>query len=63
MALRSELRERHFGHCEGMAFAEIAERNEDDAHATVSRDPDYAVPGGGESRRQHEVRILELRSA
>ena len=59
MVLLPALRERHFGRCEGMTFAEIAARNENDACAIVSRDPDYSVPGGGESRRQHEVRILD----
>ena len=59
IVLLPSLRERNFGRCEGMTFAEIAARNEEDARAIVSRDPDYAAPGGGESRRQHEVRILE----
>jgi 2,3-bisphosphoglycerate-dependent phosphoglycerate mutase len=53
------LREQHFGRCEGKVFAEIAALNPDDAQALVSRDPDYATPGGGESRRQHEARILD----
>ena len=53
------LRERHFGRCEGMTFEEIAAHNEVDARAIESRDPDYAAPGGGESRRQHEKRILD----
>ena len=53
------LRERNCGRCEGMTFEEIAARNEDDARAIESRDPDYAAPGGGESRRQHEKRILD----
>ena len=52
------LREQHFGRCEGKVFAEIAALNPDDAQALISRDPDYATPGGGESRRQHEARIL-----
>jgi probable phosphoglycerate mutase len=53
------LRERHFGRCEGMTFDEIAVRHADDARAIVTRDPDYAAPGGGESRRQHELRVLD----
>ena len=52
------LREQHFGRCEGKVFAEIAALNPDDAQALISRDPDYATPGGGESRRRHEARIL-----
>lgn len=52
------LRERHFGRCEGMTLEEIALRYPDDAQAIASHDPDYALPGG-ESRRQHQVRILD----
>jgi probable phosphoglycerate mutase len=59
MILLPALRERNFGRCEGMTFEEIAASNEDDARAIESRDPDYAAPGGGESRRQHEKRILD----
>ena len=57
MVLMPELRERHFGRCEGLTFAEIEARYVDDAAAIVSRDPFYVSPGG-ESRRQHETRIL-----
>ncbi len=59
MILLPALRERNFGRCEGLTFEEIAARNEDDARAIVSRDPDYAAPGGGESRRQHVSRVLD----
>ena len=52
-----ELRERHFGRCEGLTFAEIEARHPEDARAIVDRDPDYVSPGG-ESRRQHVVRVL-----
>ena len=58
MNVTAALREQHFGRSEGKVFAEIAALNPDDAQALVSRDPDYATPGGGESRRQHEARIL-----
>ena len=58
MNVTAALREQHFGRCEGKVFAEIAVLNPDDAQALRSRDPDYATPGGGESRRQHEARIL-----
>ena len=40
------LRERCFGRCEGLTFAEISARYPEDAQAIVSRDPDYAAPGG-----------------
>ena len=53
------LRERHFGRCEGLTFSEIAARYADDAQAIECRDPDYAAPQGGESRRQHEARVLD----
>ena len=58
MNVTAALREQHFGRCEGKVLAEIAALNPDDAQALLSRDPDYATPGGGESRRQHEARIL-----
>ena len=58
MMLLPALRERHFGRCEGMTFTEIAATHEVDARAIESSDPDYAAPGGGESRRQHETRVL-----
>lgn len=54
----SALRERHFGRCEGLTLQEIAARNKADAQAITSRDPDCAAPGGGESLRQHEERVL-----
>ena len=57
MNLSVELRERHFGRCEGLPFDEIKVRYPEDAAAIVSRDSDYVSPGG-ESRRQHEKRIL-----
>ena len=58
MTLLPALRERHFGRCEGMTLEEIALRHADDARAFACRDPDYVLPGGGESRRQHQVRML-----
>ena len=52
------LRERHFGRCEGLTMAEIADRYADDAQAIESNDPDYVLPENGESRRQFNARIL-----
>ena len=52
------LRERCLGRCEGLTFSEIFVCYEDDARAMVSRDPDYVTPGGGESRRAHEQRVV-----
>jgi probable phosphoglycerate mutase len=57
--LLAALRERHFGRCEGMTFDEIAALHVDDAQAIITRDPYYAAPQGGESRRQHETRVLD----
>jgi len=59
MNLLTALREQHFGRCEGKVFAEIERTHPGDAQALLSRDPDYVTPGGGESRRQHEKRILD----
>jgi len=53
------LRERHFGRCEGLTLDEVAVRHIEDAQAFACRDPDYAAPGGGESRRQHQQRIVD----
>jgi probable phosphoglycerate mutase len=57
--LLQALRERHFGRCEGMTLEEIFHQYDDDARAIQCHDPDYASPGGGESRRQHQVRVLD----
>ncbi len=54
----TRLRERHFGRCEGLTYEEVAARYADDARAINTRDPDYCAPQGGESRRQHEARVL-----
>lgn len=59
MITLAALREQNFGRCEGMVFPEIEATNPEDARAIASRDPDYAAPGGGESRRQHAQRILD----
>ena len=58
LILDPALRERHFGRCEGLTFAEVAARYADDARAIENRDPDYCAPQGGESRREHEARVL-----
>lgn len=58
LRLRPVLRERNYGRCEGHTFAEIEVQFPDDAAAIRSRDPDYVSPGG-ESRRQHQKRVLD----
>jgi 2,3-bisphosphoglycerate-dependent phosphoglycerate mutase len=59
LLLDPALRERHFGRCEGLTPEEVAARYVEDARAFASRDPDYAAPGGGESRRQHQRRVFD----
>ena len=59
MTLLPALRERHFGRCEGLTLEEIFIRYEEDARAIERQDADYAFPGQGESRRQHQQRILD----
>jgi len=51
------LRERNFGRCEGMTIGEIEQAFAAEAEAFASGDPDH-VPLGGESRRQHQDRVL-----
>lgn len=51
------LRERNFGRCEGMTIGEIAQAFATEAEALESGDPEH-VPLGGESRRQHQERVL-----
>lgn len=55
--IESALRERDFGRCEGLTYAEISERFPDDAMAMKRRDADH-VPPDGESRRQHQQRVV-----
>ncbi len=57
--LMPELRERHFGRCEGLTSDEVASLYAEDALAIESRAPDYVAPGGGESLRQHQTRVLD----
>ena len=51
------LRERNFGCCEGLTLQEIAAQSPEDARAIESGEPDFAA-AGGESRRQHQARVL-----
>ncbi len=59
LSVRSEpaLRERNFGRCEGMTIGEVAQAFAAEAEALGSGDPEH-VPLGGESRRQHQERVL-----
>ncbi len=51
------LRERAFGHFEGLTHAEIAQRWPEAAARWRQRDPDFA-PGGGESLLQFQARCV-----
>lgn len=59
MTLVPGLRERNFGCWEGRTFAEVQALSAADAMSIRNRDPDYAAPGGGESLRQHELRVVD----
>ena len=52
-----QLRERTFGIFEGLTYDEMAERHPEVHAKFLSRDPDYAIPGG-ESARQFFERSL-----
>lgn len=53
----SGLRERHFGHFEGLTFAEIEQQWPDDARRWRRREPGFA-PGGGESLLDFSARCV-----
>lgn len=52
----ARLRETHFGHWQGLRWKDI-ESDHAEAHARWRHDPDFAVPGGGESRRSRFRRL------
>jgi probable phosphoglycerate mutase len=57
------LRERHYGAFEGLTHDEIERQHEDAWHRWRRREPDFALPGGGESLRSFHRRVEEaLRS-
>lgn len=51
------LRERGFGHFEGLTFDEIERRHPDEARRWRRRDPDFA-PAGGEALRDFQARSV-----
>ncbi len=53
------LRERGFGDFEGHTFAEIEARWPDEAQRWRRREPDFALPGGGESLTTLRRRVIE----
>jgi probable phosphoglycerate mutase len=56
--LLPELRERHYGRCEGLIRSQVVDLYPDDARALRERHPDYVL-AGGESLRQHQQRVLD----
>ena len=55
--LDPDLRERHFGRCEGLTRNELVAQSAEDGQALRTRDPDYQLPGG-ESLRQFQQRVV-----
>jgi probable phosphoglycerate mutase len=56
--LEPALREQSFGILEGMSFDEIRQRHPDEFALWVKQDPDYALPGGAENRRDFHRRVI-----
>lgn len=52
-----QLRERHYGIFQGLTYAEAEQRHPQDFARHSARDPEYALPGGGESLSQLDARI------
>ncbi|MGB3071230.1 MAG: histidine phosphatase family protein [Ottowia sp.] len=53
------LRERSFGEYQGMTFPHITETWPEQGERWRKRDPDWAPPGGGESLRQLQERLVQ----
>jgi probable phosphoglycerate mutase len=53
------LRERHYGHLEGLTEEEVRERHGGMFEALMADDPDWSPPGG-ESHRQHFQRVVAM---
>jgi len=56
------LREQAFGILEGLSFDEIRVKHPQEFARWPSHDPDYALPGGAESRRQFHARVISALS-
>ena len=56
--LEPALREQSFGILEGMSFDEIRQRHPEEFALWVKQDPDYALPGGAENRRDFHRRVI-----
>lgn len=53
----AQLRERHYGIFQGLTYAEAEQRYPRDFARHAQRDPDYALPAGGESLNDLDARI------
>lgn len=59
IAFHAELRERHYGHFQGLTYAEAEARFPDDYRRFKQRDPSFTFPGGGESLNGFSQRIAD----
>jgi len=57
LRLEPQLRERHFGICQGLTWEELQERHPAAHAALQARDPDFTPPGG-ESLRAFHARVV-----
>lgn len=58
-AYTPRLREQAFGLLEGLSFDEIRIKHPTEFALWVRHDPDYALPGGAESRRRFHQRVID----
>ena len=56
--LAPALREQAFGILEGLSFDDIRQRHPEEFSLWARHEPDYALPGGAESRRDFHARVL-----
>lgn len=61
--LMPALREQAFGILEGLSFDEIRQRHPEEFARWVRHDPDYALPGGAESRHAFHRRVIDALQA
>ncbi|BAL23346.1 phosphoglycerate mutase 2 [Azoarcus sp. KH32C] len=54
------LRERHYGHFQGLTYAEAEARFPEDYRRFKQRDPEFTFPGGGESLAGFAQRIADV---
>lgn len=61
--LAPALREQAFGMLEGLSFEDIRQRHPEEFTLWARQEPDYALPGGAESRRVFHARVLDALQA